>query len=103
MGDKFTTEVKHMVEKFGMETGFIREQLSDLKGEMRHRAKARDLAAADHAMTPRLVEPPLGADADERPSREEVAAAFAEAWRRPVPDYPRLALMNLLPRRGRGH
>lgn len=40
MGDKFTTEVSHMVEKFGMETGFIREQLSDLKGEMRGRARA---------------------------------------------------------------
>lgn len=37
MGERFSLEVKHLVEKVGLETGHIREQLTDLKEEVRRR------------------------------------------------------------------
>ena len=45
----------------------------------------------------RLIEPILGVDAYERPTREDIAAFWAEGCRLPIPDYPREALKRLPP------
>lgn len=46
----------------------------------------------------RLVEGPLGPDALERPTREEVLAVWRAALVQPVPDYAVTALRRLFPR-----
>lgn len=35
MADKFTTEIKHLVDTFAIETGHTRSQLSEIKDELR--------------------------------------------------------------------
>lgn len=47
-------------------------------------------------MSLRLLEPPLGADALERPTREAVAAMWAAAARQPIPDYDTATLRQFL-------
>lgn len=42
----------------------------------------------------RVVEEPLGDDAREVPTRDELLALFAAACELPVPDYPRLAVQR---------
>lgn len=49
----------------------------------------------------RLIEPPLGDVASERPTREEVAAVWAQACRQPVPDYDAATLRRFLMQRSR--
>lgn len=49
----------------------------------------------------RLVEDPLGPDALERPAREELLGLFAEACKRPPPDYATMALRRYFPRSAR--
>ena len=47
MGEKFSSEMKHLVERVGLETGHIREQLTDLKQEVRTRAPRRSRTVED--------------------------------------------------------
>lgn len=47
------------------------------------------------ALVPETAGAPLGADAMERPSREEWQALWDAACRLPVPDYPAVALARL--------